>query len=729
MTNTYQARFGVFFLIMVLPLVMSFSAAEAQSVTTIVNNGSTASKVDIVFLGDGYTTNDLAQYRTDVQTFTTYFFTQPPFSDYSTFFNVHRVDVVSAEPGADDHCRGIYVNTALDAGYYSTGTDCRALFTYNSTAVRAAASLAPAADITIIIVNSTVYGGAATYGGYGVFYRGGAGPEVMAHEIGHSFGFLADEYNYGGATVYSGAEPSQLNVTINTNLATMKWRDWVLPGTLVPTGGTANDSPGLYEGANYSAFGIYRPTYSSKMQALNRPFERVNYSLLVDRIFDYIPADVTGPVANSVYVAPFSSSRTVNLTGVFSDPESRVMAYKLSESPTFTGAVWELASNQPTFNLNRTWTLSSGDGSKRIYITLKNGYGLSTVSSLVWDVVLDTIPPGAPGMPTAPAAVNPRTFTLSWTASTDVNGIDRYLVYRGIDGSTSRFLIATVTTNSYTESNLAAGIYRYSITAVDRAGLTTLSPVSAAITVASGNLAPVAASQTVTVTEGVARAVTLSATDPEGSALTYRIVSQPLHGALSGTAPNVTYTPAVGYLGSDSFTFLANDGTVDSNTATVSITVQRAPTPVVWTTLVGVSATGNMIRKSAATGWGNGGAVSSAVIPGDGGVDFRADETNTYRMCGLSASNVDANYATINYAIYLVGDGTVQVYESGVLRGVFGRYVTGDRVSVERTGTRVVYKRNGTVFYTSTVASSGNLMVDASIYTLGGTIADVNIRQ
>src|SRR5207247_6339615 len=45
------------------------------------------------------------------------------------------------------------------------------------------------------------------------------------------------------------------------------------------------------------------------------------------------------------------------------------------------------------------------------------------------------------------------------------------------------------------------------------------------------------------------------------------------HGSLSGRAPNVTYTPAANYSGPDSFTFKANDGGLDSNIATVTISV------------------------------------------------------------------------------------------------------------------------------------------------------------
>ena len=43
--------------------------------------------------------------------------------------------------------------------------------------------------------------------------------------------------------------------------------------------------------------------------------------------------------------------------------------------------------------------------------------------------------------------------------------------------------------------------------------------------------------------------------------------------ATLAAANGLTYSPNANYSGSDSFTFKANDGTVDSNTATVSITV------------------------------------------------------------------------------------------------------------------------------------------------------------
>jgi hypothetical protein len=93
------------------------------------------------------------------------------------------------------------------------------------------------------------------------------------------------------------------------------------------------------------------------------------------------------------------------------------------------------------------------------------------------------------------------------------------------------------------------------------------------ITVTSVNDAPVAVGQTVTTNEDVPVGITLSATDADGNPLTYSIVSSPSHGTLSGTPPNVTYSPSPSYNGSDSFTFKANDGASDSNNANVSLSV------------------------------------------------------------------------------------------------------------------------------------------------------------
>ena len=93
------------------------------------------------------------------------------------------------------------------------------------------------------------------------------------------------------------------------------------------------------------------------------------------------------------------------------------------------------------------------------------------------------------------------------------------------------------------------------------------------ITVNSVNDPPVANAGSATTDEDTAVDITLVGSDIDGDPLTYAIATQPAHGTLSGSGANRTYTPAANYHGPDSFAFVANDGTVDSAAATVSITV------------------------------------------------------------------------------------------------------------------------------------------------------------
>ena len=95
------------------------------------------------------------------------------------------------------------------------------------------------------------------------------------------------------------------------------------------------------------------------------------------------------------------------------------------------------------------------------------------------------------------------------------------------------------------------------------------------------NAGSVAESLTVTTDEDTSASVTLSATDIDDDSLSYRIVVPPQHGTLSGAESELTYTPEANWSGSDAFTYVANDGTVDSNEATVSIAVNTINDPPV----------------------------------------------------------------------------------------------------------------------------------------------------
>lgn len=92
-------------------------------------------------------------------------------------------------------------------------------------------------------------------------------------------------------------------------------------------------------------------------------------------------------------------------------------------------------------------------------------------------------------------------------------------------------------------------------------------------TVTNTNRAPQASGTSATTPEDTPTNLVLAASDADEDALTFSIVSQPAHGTLALDGSSATYSPAQNYNGADGFTFKANDGTSDSNVASVSLTV------------------------------------------------------------------------------------------------------------------------------------------------------------
>jgi hypothetical protein len=223
------------------------------------------------------------------------------------------------------------------------------------------------------------------------------------------------------------------------------------------------------------------------------------------------------------------------------------------------------------------------------------------------------------------------------------------------------------------------------------------------IQIASGvptNYPPVAKAQSVNLIQDSSKAITLTATDLNGDALTYAVVDNPTNGTLSGSAPNLTYTPSPGYAGPDSFTFKANDGQVDSALATVSINVIAAGTGTLinvdigagsTTSEVGPAATGHTssdfwnfyTRDDGSGGWRSFGVLSNlktaeglatgagmtiANAPGawgNGSADFMYNGYD-YPFDGgnvtVALTNLDAGY----YDIYVYGiDSTYEVTVPG----------------------------------------------------------------
>lgn len=91
------------------------------------------------------------------------------------------------------------------------------------------------------------------------------------------------------------------------------------------------------------------------------------------------------------------------------------------------------------------------------------------------------------------------------------------------------------------------------------------------------NTAPLVNDQWITTEENAVNVpIVFAGSDADSDPLTFIVVTGPVNGFLSGTAPNLYYTPRANYRGSDTILFKANDGAADSAEATVYITINPA---------------------------------------------------------------------------------------------------------------------------------------------------------
>ena len=245
-------------------------------------------------------------------------------------------------------------------------------------------------------------------------------------------------------------------------------------------------------------------------------------------------------------------------------------------------------------------------------------------------------------------------------------------------------------------------------------GLADSNTATVSITVNPMNDAPVAADDSYSTDEDAGAVVTLSATDLEECELTFSIISGPANGTLTaltaqtcvGSLPNsdsieVTYTPNPGFTGNDSFTYKANDGTVDSNNAMVSITVTPVNDAPVASedgysidedAVLDVATAGVLANDSDADGNPMTSVLVSDAANGvltlnaDGSfsytpnADFNGSDSFTYKANdGLA----DSNTATVSITVNAVNDAPVAAADSYSIAEDTGVLVTHSATDLE----------------------------------------------
>ena len=281
-----------------------------SNVETLISNGPSFNRIDLVFVGDGYRVEDLNDYENHVNNALAAFFGIEPLQSYLPLFNVHRVDVISNETGVDnDPVNGIERDTAMNMSFWCSGIE--RLLCVDTSLAWSYANNVPSTDAILAVANSSMYGGAGySWADVGTFSgANSAATDVAIHEFGHSLANLADEYTYGGDETYTGAEPSARNASIynSTQMESngTKWASW-----LGENNGPWDGLVSTYEGCMYSMYGIYRPSNNSMMRSLNRPFNQpsaeafiIEMYRIVDPLDDHTPHGVIEGDA-VVFIAP-----------------------------------------------------------------------------------------------------------------------------------------------------------------------------------------------------------------------------------------------------------------------------------------------------------------------------------------------------------------------------------------------------------------------------------------
>jgi hypothetical protein len=211
---------------------------------TLRDNGDPHEKVDIVILGDGYTTAELDKFKRDAEHVTAVLFSVSPFKERASDFNVRAVCVTGDESGIDVPDRNVWKRNPLGATY-NTFTTPRYVLSEANAALRDAAGCVPY-DFMTILINDKRYGGGGIYNLYTTTYtiennaaNAWLRDYVYVHEFGHCFAGLGDEY-YSSETGYNdfypaGVEPWEPNITRMLTPGRVKWQAQVTTGTALPT--------------------------------------------------------------------------------------------------------------------------------------------------------------------------------------------------------------------------------------------------------------------------------------------------------------------------------------------------------------------------------------------------------------------------------------------------------------------------------------------------------------
>jgi hypothetical protein len=320
-----------FLILLLITMVSTRDVAGQAQLLTLLTNGPTARRLNIVFLSEGYTTNDLSYFPTDAQVMLDRILSSPPMHNYSNYFNAFAIAVPSNQSGSDHYTpTTVLVDTYFNSRYDSSGI--QRLITIDSLGRSRANSLlaqfVPEYDLVAIVVNDTQYGGSG--GSILISSINSFSAEIATHEMGHTFAGLGDEYSDAGST------PSEKpNATTQTNLASIKWKLWIPSDMPIPTPDdpTYYDIVGLFRGAMYS-MDYFRPKHDCKMRTLDVPFCEVCSETLIKSVYNKVGMiEVFSPANNGTIPLTNGLTKIFSVTNLIPSTHSLLVQWFTNNVP------------------------------------------------------------------------------------------------------------------------------------------------------------------------------------------------------------------------------------------------------------------------------------------------------------------------------------------------------------------------------------------------------------
>ena len=206
-------------------------------VNVIADNGPAQEKLDIVILGDGYSSGEMEKFRSDARRLSGVLLGAEPFKSRSRDINIRSVETPAEQSGVNKPHHGVFRHTPLAVSYSAFDSERYAL-TFDNKTVRDVASTVPY-EFMVILLNERTYGGGGIYNLYTTVAADNKYSDyIMIHEMGHHMAGLADEY-YTSSVSYEmppiTVEPWETNVTALLDKGNLKWNDLVAAGTPIPT--------------------------------------------------------------------------------------------------------------------------------------------------------------------------------------------------------------------------------------------------------------------------------------------------------------------------------------------------------------------------------------------------------------------------------------------------------------------------------------------------------------